>query len=372
MGRILVIGGTGNMGRPLVKLLAESGHCVSVVCRRKVCEGDAARLANCGGEYFYGDAKDGKFMDGVLNRHFDAIVDFCIYSSEEFRERVSTFLAKTDQYVCLSAGAVYADIPTPKNESSPRYLEADPPQEGTAKWNWYCYEKARIEDMLLKSGKRNWTIVRPGSIMNASHYGWGHWWNEDWTWRILRGQKVIVVEDMLDYRFSFSSGEQIAGMMAVLVCNGKTMGEVYNVCSDEVWTWRGLLEAYVEIFAKHGIEIRCVSRNSKDIIGTNAGFEYWYKRARLLDRVFDNSKIKVLLPQMALKQCMRSVLEDWVAESVPSYPLITSNRIWHVAGVDRMAGGFSVPKMFSEGWHDYPKYLVMRCSPRLWNWLFYR
>ncbi len=372
MGSVLVIGGTGNMGRPLVKLLAEGGHRVSVVCRRKVCEEDASRLENCGGEYCYGDAKDRKFMDGVLRRHFDAIVDFCIYSSGEFRERVNPFLDKTDQYVCLSAGAVYADLPTPKNESSPRYLETDPPHEGTGKWDWYCYEKARIEDMLLKSGKRNWTIVRPGTIMNANHYGWGHWWNEDWTWRILRGQKVIVVEDMLDFPFSFSSGEQVAGMLAMLVCNGKAMGEVYNVCSDEVWTWRGLLDSYMEMFAKHGVEVKCVSRNSKDIIGTNEGFEYWYKRARLLDRVFDNSKIKAILPQFPTTQSMKTTLEGWIAECVHSYPLITSSRVWHAAGVDRQAGVFAPPKMFSEWHHDYPKYLFMRCFPRLWNLLFYR
>ena len=58
MRKILVIGGTGNMGRPLVKSLAEAGHCVSVVCRKKVAEEDVSRLAGSGGGYFYGDAKD--------------------------------------------------------------------------------------------------------------------------------------------------------------------------------------------------------------------------------------------------------------------------------------------------------------------------
>lgn len=114
MGNILVIGGTGNMGRPLVKSLVESGHCVSVVCRKMVGEEDARRLENSGGRYFYGNAKDKEFMAGVLDCHFDAIVDFCIYSSAEFKERMNVFLDHTDQYVCLSTAAVYADIPTPK------------------------------------------------------------------------------------------------------------------------------------------------------------------------------------------------------------------------------------------------------------------
>ena len=111
MSKILIIGGTGNMGRPLVKSLAEGGHNVSVVCRRKVGEEDIRRLASNGGGYYFGDAKDRKFMASVLTQHYDAIVDFCIYSSDEFRERMGTFLDMTDQYVCLSSAAVYADIP---------------------------------------------------------------------------------------------------------------------------------------------------------------------------------------------------------------------------------------------------------------------
>jgi len=110
------------MGKPLVKSMVESGCNVSVVCRRKVDEKDSRRLQDSGGGYFYGDAKDRKFMDDVLKRHYDAIVDFCIYTSEEFKERAGSFLDNTDQYVALSTAAVYADIPTPKNESYPRYI----------------------------------------------------------------------------------------------------------------------------------------------------------------------------------------------------------------------------------------------------------
>ena len=365
MSKILVIGGTGNMGRPLVKSLAETGHCVSVVCRKNVSEEDANRLAGNGGGYYYGNSKDSTFMEGVLKQHYDAIVDFCIYSSEEFKERIGTFLGTTDQYVCLSTAAVYADIPTPKNESSPRYMEVDPPQEGSAKRNWYCYEKARIEDMLFNSNKRNWTIVRPGITMNANHIGWGNWWDDAWVGRIMRGRKVAVEQDMLDFKFSLSSGMQVAALIGSIIGNPKAMGEVFNVCSGEVWSWRGMLETYRRIFAKHGYELKVGYVNSKDVIGTNTMREYWYKRARLLNRVFDNAKIRSIIPMQKPEKSMSELLEEWTDTYIRNYKTcrLGGGLVGQTAELDRLTGDFSARHDFCS-LRLYFKYLLMRHCPK--------
>ncbi len=361
MSNILVIGGTGNMGRPLVSLLVEGGHRVFVVCRRKVGEEVIRRLESGGGGYFFGDAKDKSFMTGVLSRHFDAIVDFCIYSSEEFRERMAAFLDKTDQYVCLSTAAVYADIPTPKNESSPRYMEVDPPKEGTAKWGWYCYEKARIEDILIASGKRNWTIVRPGITMNANHVGWGLWWNDDWGGRIIRGQKVVVEKDILDFKFSLSSGAQVALLIASVIGNQKALGEIFNVCSGEVWSWRDLLDTFKAVFSKHGYEIKVSYVTSQDVIMANPGAEYCYKRARLLDRVFDHTKILSIIPPITTSETMSELLEKWTDSYVQTYKRVPVE-LAHAVFMDKLAGDCSPRRDFGTSC-QYFKYLIMRYCP---------
>ena len=367
MGNILVIGGTGNMGRPLVKSLVEGGHSVFVVCRKKVDEDDVERVARNGGGYFYGDAKDKEFMGSVLNRHYDAIVDFCIYSSAEFRERMNVLLDKTDQYVCLSTAAVYADIPTPKNESSPRYMEVDPPEEGTAKWNWYCYEKARIEDMLAGSGRRNWTIVRPGVTMNANHVGWGLWWNDDWLGRIIRGRRVVVEKDILDFKFSLSSGTQVALLIGTVIGNEKAFGEAFNVCSREVWSWKELLDLYRSIFSKRGYELKVIYVGSQDVIRARLGTEYCYTRARLLDRVFDNAKIYSIytVDEMRHQQkCMSELIEEWTEAYIMSHKGLSFNcgNLWQTARLDRLSGDYSHPCNFCT-LRQYFKYLIMRYCP---------
>ena len=367
MSKILVIGGTGNMGRPLVKSLVERGHCVSVVCRKEVGEDDVARLATLGGRYYYGDAKSKEFMKDVLNWHYDAIVDFCIYSSDEFRERMDTFLDKTDQYVCLSTAAVYADIPTPKNESSPRYMEVDPPQEGDRKWNWYCYEKARIEDMLFNSGKRNWTIVRPGITMNANHVGWGLWWDDAWIGRIIRGRKVVVEKDMLDFKFSASSGAHVAALIGSVIGNEKAFGEVFNVCSSEVWTWKKLLETYKTIFSKHGLGIDVAYVNSHDVISADPGAEYVYTRARLLDRVFDNAKILSIIPPQVPGESMTELIEKWTEAYIGNYGTrkLGYGQLWQTVRIDRLTGDRSPRRDFCSS-RLYFKYLLMRYCPSAW------
>ena len=361
MGNILVIGGTGNMGRPLVKSLIEGGHSVFVVCRKKVGEDDVKLVARNGGGYFYGDAKDKEFMGSVLNRHYEAIVDFCIYSSAEFRERMNVLLDKTAQYVCLSTAAVYADIPSPKNESSPRYMEVDPPEEGTAKWGWYCYEKARIEDMLVGSGRRNWTIVRPGVTMNANHVGWGLWWNDDWLGRIIRGRRVVVEKDILDFKFSLSSGREVALQIGAVVGNEKALGEVFNVCSSEVWSWRELLDVFKSILSQYGYRLKVSYINSQDVIKANAGAEYVYRRARLLDRVFDNAKIRSLIHAQEASIGMRELLKEWTDAYVKSYkpgPVSLVNTTF----IDRLAGDCSPRRDFCSS-SQYLRYIVTRYCP---------
>lgn len=361
MGNILVIGGTGNMGRPLVKSLAEDGHSVFAVCRKKVGEEDVERLARNGGGYFYGDAKDKQFMGEVLNRHYDAIVDFCIYSSAEFRERMNVFLDKTDQYVCLSTAAVYADIPTPKNESSPRYMEVDPPREGTARWGWYCYEKARIEDMLFASGRRNWTIVRPGITMNANHIGWNLWWDDDWVGRIIQGRKILIEKEVLDFKFSLSSGEQVAFLIGAVIGNSRAKGEVFNVCSQEVWTWKDMLDTYARIFLKYGYKLRITYVKSQDVIRMSPGYEYWYRRARLLDRVFDNAKIRSIIHVWPSSVGMEELLEEWTDSFIRKYKP-HAVPLEHLVFMDRLTGDCSPRRNFCSS-RQYFRYLVMRyCS----------
>lgn len=221
--KALVIGGTGTMGGPLVEKLYNKGYSVSVVCRNKV-KGEQRDI-----QYYYGNAKQSDFIKGVLAQSYDVIVDFMVYSSEEFQKYYELLLNSTNHYICLSSAAVYSDVNSPKNEMSPRFMETDPPVKGDSKYLWYCYEKARIEDTLIHSSYNNWTIIRPGMTMGSKHYFWGEWIDEEWMFRIIHNQKVIIPTDMLNFKASITYGADVADMIVAIIDNKESLGEMLHL-----------------------------------------------------------------------------------------------------------------------------------------------
>lgn len=103
--RILILGGTGAMGIHVSHLLVQMGHQVVVTSRRQHLS------ENSDLTYRIGNAKDQLFLNGLLAEHWDAIIDFMIWSTTEFKERAWSFLETTSQYVFLSSYRVYADSP---------------------------------------------------------------------------------------------------------------------------------------------------------------------------------------------------------------------------------------------------------------------
>ena len=86
--KVLILGGTGAIGKHLVELLASAGYEVCVTSRRsRVSEGNI--------EYLQGDAHDLGFLNSILKQDWDAIVDFMIYSEASFAMRVERLLDAT-------------------------------------------------------------------------------------------------------------------------------------------------------------------------------------------------------------------------------------------------------------------------------------
>ena len=150
--RVLVLGGTGAMGVYLVPELASLGCTVRVVSLDDVVSNDPNV------SYVRADAHDIGFMEKLLAEKFDAIVDFMIYSTEEFRCRHELLLKNTGHYIFLSSYRVYSGG-VPVTEETPRLLDVSEDREFLATEDYSLY-KAREEDILQNSGYENWTIVR--------------------------------------------------------------------------------------------------------------------------------------------------------------------------------------------------------------------
>ena len=163
MQKVLVLGATGAMGMYLVPELVSMGYQVDAVSLDERVS-DHPNLT-----YIQANAKDMGFLAEILRNNYDAIVDFMVYHTPEFRERYMLLLESVRHYIYLSSYRVYADEQHPVTETAPRLLDVSDDEEFLATDD-YSLHKARGENMLLACGRSNWTIVRPSIVYSKYRY----------------------------------------------------------------------------------------------------------------------------------------------------------------------------------------------------------
>lgn len=94
--------------------------------------------------YLQGNAKDEIFLKACLSRmHYDAIVDFMSYSTNQFDRRARLLLQSTKQYIFISSARIFAESKVPLTENSPRLLETVQDLEYKKRMNMLWLKRAK-------------------------------------------------------------------------------------------------------------------------------------------------------------------------------------------------------------------------------------
>ena len=203
--KILVLGGTGAMGIHIVKILENSGDDVFVTSRRR--KESTKRL-----HYIQGNAHDRNFINEILSsNHYDAIIDFMTYTTQDFKSRYEQFLKTTDQYFFLSTSRIYADTNIVR-EDSPRILDVNN-DEKFLRTDEYALCKARQEDILIESGYKNWTIIRPYITYSENRLQLGVFDKDTFVYRALRGRPIVVSNDIMSHITTMTYGYDVSNCM---------------------------------------------------------------------------------------------------------------------------------------------------------------
>lgn len=241
---------------------------------------------------------DDLFLNSLLKGiEWDAIIDFMSYSTEQFKKRVNNLLNATKHYIFLSSARVYADTNSPITEDSPRLLDVCNDKD-YLNTDEYALAKARQEDILRNSFKKNWTIIRPYITFSEYRLQLGVLEKERWLYCAINGQSIIFSEDIAEKYTTLTYGEVVAQGISKLIGCQEAMGEAFHITGSTPLRWSEILQLYVETikeFAGNKPNVITIAQHNMKIGG---GTLYQWKYDRLYNRTFDNKKIKRLFPEI--------------------------------------------------------------------------
>lgn len=351
--KILVLGGTGAMGVDLVKILGKRGENVTVTSRSE----RKSEFSNV--QYVKGNAHDTAFLELILNENYDAIVDFMVYNTEEFKAKCDLFLNATNQYLFLSSSRVYADSKMPITEDLPRLLD-DTTDKEYLQTDEYALTKARQENLLRESGKTNWTIIRPYITYSNQRLQLGVYEKELWLYRAMQDKTIVFPKAIAEKYTTMTLGADVAMEISKLIGNGKAMGEAFHITTDRAIKWDDVLSIYKRVFKDvTGKEIKIMYVDDPKPCYKAMGNKYQVIYDRLFNRRFDTTKFLQAVgecefeaPEIGLERCLREFLEKPI--------FITTSSL---AVMDKLAGERTRLSEIS-GIKKKCKYLAVRYFPK--------
>lgn len=334
--RILILGGTGAMGKALARLLADRGDEVALTSRQK----HRSKRKNVA--FLEGNAMDPGFLKTILTGEWDAIVDFMNYSPSDFSgsadyasysagtpdsgsdtngslhaPRFKALLEATSHYVFLSSARVYAPAPdgSALTEESPRLLDSCPDKDYLAT-DEYALAKAREEDALFGSDRKNFTVIRPSLTYSEDRLQFALYEKEEWLYRAMLGRSLILPYDMRDVKTAMTAASDVAKGIAGLIGNEAAFGERFNIACPKSQSWGEIFEIYSRVLEEEGIHPRVIYGYDSERIARELGCVYEMKYARAVDRRFSSEKLLDVIgkldftdPAEGLAQALRSFLE---------------------------------------------------------------
>ncbi|WP_075186678.1 NAD-dependent epimerase/dehydratase family protein [Teredinibacter haidensis] len=309
--KVLFIGGTGNISTASSCLAVEKGIELWHINRGN--SGNPIRGVNT----LQCDVNNRQQLEDVLSEHhWDCVVNWIAFSPDDIKRDIALFSGKTKQYVFISSASCYQTPP-----ESPVINEATP--LSNPMWQ-YSRDKIACEQLLMDAYNQNHfpaTIVRPShtysKVIPIAIGGWTEYTAID---RIKKGKPVVVHGDGTSLWVLTHADDFAIGFVGLL---GKveSLGEAYNITSDEVLTWN---QIYQRIGLALGIEPKLVHVTSDKI----CRYDSEYIGSLLGDKsssvIFDNSKIKKLVPDFLCTTLFAEGIKttlDWF-EADPAHRII--------------------------------------------------
>ncbi len=353
--RILIIGGTGVLSTDIVTRSLECGYDVSILNR-----GHHSSIIPPHVNVYKADIRDlNEVSDKIGGSTFDVIVDFLSFKENDLKTSFGYFKNKCTQYIFISSACVF------RRSTEDGILSEDSPKPNM---NWiYSIDKYKCEEWLLRQTKEDrckYTIVRPYITYGNTRIPYGiaplarfHWTIAS---RILNG-KPMFLWDNGSAKCTLTHTRDFAYNFVQLYLNEKAYDEDINFVGNQVYSWREMLETLYDLLGKENDKNNIVSIPSEQIAQILPCFKDNLLGDRALNAVFDNSKLKRIIPDF--KQSIS--LRDGMADTLEYY---RNNS--YLSGIDYKYDAqidYLIEKATGKGYH-YIDYLD---NHRIKDWIVY-
>jgi nucleoside-diphosphate-sugar epimerase len=309
--KVLFIGGTGIISSAVSRLAVEKGielyHFNRGKSHRKI----------EGVKNISGDIRNVEETKQVLKGYFfDVVVNWITFTPEHVQADIEIFTGKTNQYIFISSASAYQKpiLKLPITEETPLVNPF---------WQ-YSRDKAECERILLDANRKSnfpVTIVRPSHTYDNTLIP------NDWGYtildRMLKGKKIIIHGDgtslwVLTHNTDFAVG--FVGLFG----KKEAIGEAFHITSDELLTWNQIYQMMAD---ELGVPLNAVHIPSDFIAKYNPAHGAGLLGDKSHSVIFDNSKIKKLVPEFDYK----IPFSQGVKEIIAWYK---NNKDWQVVDED--------------------------------------
>jgi nucleoside-diphosphate-sugar epimerase len=241
--RVFVIGGTGFIGRSVVRSLVSEDH-EATVFHRGSTDGDLPASV----EHLHGERAELLAHTKTIDRLApDVVLHMVPMSGHDAEAAVRTFEGRTARMVAISSGDVYRarnrlfrvepgpPDPVPLNEGSPLrsvlypYRATAPTHEDPL----YYYDKIPVERIVMQSSALPGTVLRLPVVYGAGdrqHRLFEHLRQMD------QGQNAIPIRsDYATWRCTRAYVENVAAAIVLALTNPAAAGRIYNVGEDSAF-----------------------------------------------------------------------------------------------------------------------------------------
>ncbi len=291
--KALFIGGTGTISTAIVEELSKKDEWEVWLLNR----GNRAAQVPANVHQILCDISDeedaAKKLSGM---QFDVVSEFIGFTPEQVERDYRLFKGKTKQYIFISSASAY-------NKPAASYVITEGTTLSNPHWE-YSRNKIACEEFLFKKYREEnfpVTIVRPSHTYDKRNVPLGVHGKKGFYQVIKRmkeGKPVIIQGDgtslwHLTFNKDFATG--FVGLMM----NRHAIGEAFQITGDEVLSWNQIYQTIADAL---GVELKAyhVASDYLSAVGDKLGFDFEGSLTgdKSVSVVFDNSKLKRLVPQM--------------------------------------------------------------------------